>query len=138
MRVAPVLHVLLITAGCAPRGAARLDAPPTAHSSGRYVLATGQRWADAEAVARAAGYRLHDASGLAMAGPGPDGEVGADGFYLQLPSDGDVDLIVFRSRSDNTVSALHLVGNASGPKALRTSPPIGDTFELPPPNGRGR
>jgi len=111
-------------------------APAPATRPGPYMIYEGQKWSDAEAVARAAGYRLHDARGLAWASAGPKGELGIDGFYVRLP--GDVDLIVFRDREDDSVDGLHLVANASKPKSQRTHPEVGKSLELPPPDENGR
>jgi hypothetical protein len=111
-------------------------APAPAARPGPYTVYEGQRWSDAQAVARAAGYQLHDGRGLAWASPGPDGELGIDGFYVRLP--GDVELIVFRDRSDDTVEELHLVANASKPKSERTHPEVGKSIELPPPDEQER
>ena len=138
-----VLVAFSLHCGAPERGAPRgsdngggrpWPAPSTAPARGTrpapYVISKGQRFADAQAVARAAGYALHDAHGLEWASMGPDGEVGIDGFYVSLP--GDIQLIVFRHHSDDTVGGLHLVAGASQPKAVRTNPPVGDSIELPP------
>lgn len=133
-----VLGSALIAVGCAARdgpadplgGHAASRAPV----SGRHVISIGQRWADAQAAARSAGYRLNDARGLEWASPGEDGEVGIDGFYLLLP--GDTDLIVFRDPETHTVAGLHLQGNTSKPKMHRTHRDPGRSFELRPREGR--
>ena len=93
------------------------------------MIYKGQRWRDAEAVARAAGYRLNDARDLEWASAGPDGDVGVERFYVALP--GDTRLIVFRDRARDSVAQLLLHGNASQPKSLRTYPPVGESIELP-------
>ena len=133
MRPVPLVFALF-AAGCAPSNPHpdRTDPTPAPRPASR-LISVGQPYAAAEATARAAGYAPHDARGLAWASPGPNGEVGVDGFYLQLPH--DTDLIVFRDPQTNTVAALHLVANASKPKSQRTHPPVGDSFELPPQDG---
>ena len=133
MRIGLALAVALLVIGCARDGgtATRSTAPagtPATRPASR-VIFKGQRWGDAETVARAAGYRLNDARALAWASPGPDGDVGVDGFYVALP--GDTMLIVFRDRARDSVGQLVLQGNVSKPKSLRTYPPVGESIELP-------
>ena len=125
MRPHVALSLALLLIGCARQS----SSPPPATRPASRVIFKGQRWRDAEAVARAAGYRLNDAGGLEWASAGPDGEAGVDGFYVALP--GDTILIVFRDRSADRVDQLTLQGNTSQPKAFRTYPKVGDSFELP-------
>jgi hypothetical protein len=119
----------LLAIGCARDGGTltRSTAPTTRPPS--RVIFKGQRWRDAEAVARGAGYRLNDARGLEWASAGPEGDVGVDGFYVALP--GDTILIAFLDRERNRVDQLVLQGNVSQPKSLRTYPPVGESIELP-------
>jgi hypothetical protein len=99
----------------------------TAPAERRHTIAVGQSWTDAEQSAARAGYRRHDAAGLAWQPP-------IDGFYVRLA--GDRDLIVFRDADTDSVAALTLVESASKPKSLRTLHAM-RWFDLPPAREHG-
>ena len=96
--------ILVAVVGCAPRG----DSRPAEMATGTATIFVGQPWGQAQAVARRAGYALHDASHLDM---GPT----QGGFYIDMPNRRG--LIVFRDSRLDVVDSMKWVENWHGPKA---------------------
>ncbi len=111
-----LILILAATVGCGPRGG-RGDEPDRDPP----VIAVGQPWPEAVAVARA-GYELEDASQLAMAGT-------PEGFYVNLP--GGRGLIVYRDGRRDAVESMQWVENWPGPKRLRVYHAV-RSFDVPP------
>lgn len=112
-----LLVIIAAVTGCTPR-----PAQPVNPRQATTTISVGQPWPEATAVARRAGYRLHDASQLAM-DPAPDG------FYMDMP--GGRGLVVFRDPRENVVRSVQWVENWEGPKAARVHHGV-QSFEVPP------
>lgn len=109
--------MLLTCGGCANR-----DPQHAAPSRVGRTIAVGQAWPQARDVARRAGYRLQDASQLAML-PTPDG------FYIDLPA--GQGLIAYRDSRTNLVEAIQWVEDWNKSKSSRVYH-IVQSFAVPP------
>ena len=113
----PLLILITTVVGCANRAPTQLHA-----ASGSTTISVGQEWPQARAVARRAGYDLHDAARLATSST-------LDGFYVDMP--GRRGLLVIRDARRNAVKRIEWIENWPAPKADRVYHEV-ESFDVPP------
>ena len=134
MRFAFTLVLALVT-GCASSQSGSSAGgvgtkPPAAAAVGAASdhIAVGQSWQAATDVAKRAGYKLHNASELAMS-PTPDG------FYLDLPAQRG--LIVLRNPENQTVKSVEWISQWNGAKSARVFHKV-RSVRVPPADESGK